>query len=273
MRLKIGEFARLGQVSVQTLRYYDSLGLLRPGDVDPMTNYRYYALDQLPDLMRILALKDLGFSLEQIAQFLSMPLSSTDLRKMLTLKQQELRNQVQEQLDRLERLEARLRLMDQDENALKLEVIVKRIDSLEVASVRGVIPSYWDVSPLWTQLFEALGRLRLSPCAPTLTLFHASEPEIDVQVCAPLPADANTHGSLKVETLPAYEMAACTIHQGPFSGLAAAYAALVKWVDANGYSIAGPDREVYLRLPEDCQYATDPNAITELQIPICHADP
>jgi DNA-binding transcriptional MerR regulator len=68
--LKIGEFARVNQVSIATLRYYDHCGLLKPLALDPETGYRYYSLDQLPRLNRILALKELGFPLEQIAQLL-----------------------------------------------------------------------------------------------------------------------------------------------------------------------------------------------------------
>jgi len=66
--LKIGEFARVNQVSIATLRHYEKSGLLKPLELDPDTGYRYYSLDQLPRLNRILALKELGFSLEQIAQ-------------------------------------------------------------------------------------------------------------------------------------------------------------------------------------------------------------
>jgi len=65
--LKIGEFSKLAQVSVKTLRYYDELGLLRPDWVDRYTGYRFYALQQLPRLNRILALRELGFSLAQAA--------------------------------------------------------------------------------------------------------------------------------------------------------------------------------------------------------------
>jgi len=44
--------------------------LLKPSALDPDTGYRYYALDQLPRLNRILALKDLGFPLDEIAHLL-----------------------------------------------------------------------------------------------------------------------------------------------------------------------------------------------------------
>jgi MerR HTH family regulatory protein len=62
----IGEFARLGTVSVRTLRHYDEIGLLRPARVDPDTGYRGYWADQLGQLNRIVALKDLGLSLNQV---------------------------------------------------------------------------------------------------------------------------------------------------------------------------------------------------------------
>jgi DNA-binding transcriptional MerR regulator len=83
--IKIGDFARLSQVSVVTRRYYDEMDLLKPVRVDVFTGYRFYSADQLPLLNRILALKDLGFSLEQIKLMLpcwngSMP---TDIRLLV----------------------------------------------------------------------------------------------------------------------------------------------------------------------------------------------
>ncbi len=84
--LKIGDFAKLTRLSVQTLRYYDELGLLKPVDVDRYSGYRYYAYEQLPRLNRILALKDLGLSLEQVAQLLAEDLPAAELRGMLRLK-------------------------------------------------------------------------------------------------------------------------------------------------------------------------------------------
>ncbi|MBO0795674.1 MAG: MerR family DNA-binding transcriptional regulator [Ktedonobacteraceae bacterium] len=68
--LKIGEFARLSQVSIKTLRHYDALGVLQPSQIDPENGYRLYEVGQLADVVRILALKDCGFALEEIAQLL-----------------------------------------------------------------------------------------------------------------------------------------------------------------------------------------------------------
>ena len=81
--LKIGEFSKLAQVSVKTLRYYDELGLLRPDWVDRYTSYRYYTLQQLPRLNRILALRELGFSLVQIARLLREDLPAPELQRLM----------------------------------------------------------------------------------------------------------------------------------------------------------------------------------------------
>src|SRR5437899_9646588 len=78
--LTIGEFSKLSSVPITALRYYDEMGLLKPSAVDPQTKYRCYSVDQLPRLNRILALKDLGFTLEQIAQVLDEGISREELQ-------------------------------------------------------------------------------------------------------------------------------------------------------------------------------------------------
>src|SRR5258705_13654304 len=102
---KIGEFSRLSRVPVKTLRYYDEIGLLKPAHVDPFTDYRHYTLDQLPRLNRILALKDFGLSLEQIAQLMRNDVSAEQLRGILRLKQAELQHELDATQARLARIE------------------------------------------------------------------------------------------------------------------------------------------------------------------------
>lgn len=81
---RIGEFAQIAQVSTRQLRHYDQLGLLRPDHTDHKSGYRYYSIRQLQRLNRILALKDLGLSLEQIRPLVEDRISPTELRGMLT---------------------------------------------------------------------------------------------------------------------------------------------------------------------------------------------
>lgn len=269
MKLRIGRFARIGQVTVQTLRHYDDLGLLQPIEVDALSGYRFYSLDQLPRLHRILALKDLGFTLEQVAHLLEDDLSPAELRGMLKLKQNELRQQVQEQLDRLERLEARLGMIEQENRVPNYDVIIKRVEPLRVVFMRRMIPTYCDEEPLLIELAGQIQRAGVKTREPSLSIYHAGEPEIDVEVCIPISSEETDLRGLSVHTLPAVETMASTIHQGPFTGFAGAYAGLLKWIDANGYRVDGPDREIYLRLPEAGGYRSDPKAITEMQVPVC----
>ena len=82
----VGEFARLAQVSQRLLRYYDEIGLLQPRHTDRFTSYRYYSAEQLPHLNRILALKELGLSLDQIQRLVSDQISTEEMQGMLLLK-------------------------------------------------------------------------------------------------------------------------------------------------------------------------------------------
>jgi DNA-binding transcriptional MerR regulator len=142
--LKIGDFSKLAQVSVKTLRYYGRLGLLKPAWIDRFTGYRYYALDQLPRLNRILALKGLGFSLEQVQRLLRDDLSAAELRGMMRMKHAELERQVQTEQSRLARVEARLRQIELEGTMPEYEVVFKTVPPQRVIGIRDVIPGYRD---------------------------------------------------------------------------------------------------------------------------------
>ncbi|HJZ47568.1 MAG TPA: helix-turn-helix domain-containing protein [Roseiflexaceae bacterium] len=157
---KIGDFSKFSRLPVKTLRYYDELGLLRPAHVDHFTGYRYYAIDQLPRLNRILALKDLGFSLDQIARLLDDALWSMQMREVLRMKQTELQQLVWEEQARLARVEARLRLIEQEEHMPEYDLVLKRIEAQTVALRRKVAPTFDDLHLFGREVHSALEQLR-----------------------------------------------------------------------------------------------------------------
>ncbi|MBI4787857.1 MAG: MerR family transcriptional regulator [Chloroflexi bacterium] len=278
---RIGDFSKLSQVSVKTLRYYDELGLLKPVEVDRFTNYRYYSADQLPRLNRILALKDLGLSLDEIAQLLDDELPAAQIRGMLRLKQVEARERVQDEQARLARVEARLRQIEQEGKMPTYDVVVKRVEPLLVASVRDVIPSYDAQGQLWGELDGFLSRRHAHPVGPCLTLYHDTEfkeRDVDVEVCEPLGDELPREGRVNVYTLPGVESMACVLHLGGFANVGQAYSALTSWIQANGYRIIGPNREVYLvavmyqktdvEYPADFITDKEENRLTEIQFPV-----
>lgn len=266
---KIGEFSKLSQVPVKTLRYYDELGLLKPANVDRFTSYRYYSAHQLPRLNRILALKDLGLSLAQIAQLLDGDLPPQQIRGMLRLKQAEVQQHVEEEQARLARVEWRLRQIEQEGKMSKQEVVIKKVPATTVASVREVIPSYSHIGQLLGEIFAHLGRNRVNPLGPPLAIYYdEGYTEKDVDVEAVVPVDASAPGSerVKVRELPAVEEMACIVHQGSYDNFTELYNQLMAWIEAHGYRIAGPNREIYIQGPGPDAEPAD--YVTEIQFPV-----
>ena len=139
--LKIGDFSRLGQVSVDTLRHYDTLGLLKPTEVDPLTGYRYYAYHQLGRLNRILALKDLGLSLDQIAPMLEGEVSAEQLKGMLKLKRAEIEEHIDSEHERLARVEARMKQIESEARLPSHDVVIKNVRPQSERGSREEVPS------------------------------------------------------------------------------------------------------------------------------------
>jgi DNA-binding transcriptional MerR regulator len=271
---KIGDFSRLTQVPVSALRYYDEVGLLKPGRVDRYTGYRYYSAEQLPRLNRILALKDLGFSLEQIARLLAQDVPPAELRGMLRLKQAELQQRVQDEQARLARIEARLRQIEQEGTMSACEVVLKKVEPQLVAGIEATIPTRDEVNTTFNRLFDELyaytGRHGARMAGPAIALWHDPEyPERDIHVAAAAPIQEPIPASdrVQIHTLPGGEMA-CLIHHGSFATLHEAYSALMHWLESSGYRPAGPNRELYLQY----ERAGDPaQYVTEIQLPVAKA--
>jgi DNA-binding transcriptional MerR regulator len=266
---KIGEFSKLSQVTVKTLRYYDRIGLLKPARVDRFTSYRYYSADQLPRLNRILALKDLGLSLEQISRLLEEDLSADQLRGMLRLKQAQIQQQVGEEQARLARVAARLRQIEREGKMPTQEIVIKKVEPLQVAALRDTIPAYDAQGPLWEELVAFMMQHVVKSAGPCLTIYYDPEHrerDVDVEVCEPVDTSLPDHPRIKVRELPAVEMMASVIHEGSYDNFNETYTALLTWIEANNYRIVGPNREIYLRGQE---HGGDPETyVTEVQFPV-----
>jgi DNA-binding transcriptional MerR regulator len=161
--IRIGDFSKLSRISVKTLRYYDEMGLLKPVQVDPITGYRLYEYSQLSALNRILALKDLGFSLEEIGRLLDDGPSVEQMRGMLKLRETETRQRVQEEAERLERIKSRLRQIEQEDVMSKYDVVIKNVEEMKTASVRDVVPTPPEQGGLWGELEGYLAMNRVRP--------------------------------------------------------------------------------------------------------------
>ncbi len=268
--IRIGDFSKLSRVAVKTLRYYDEVNLLRPVHVDNFTGYRYYSYEQLSRLNRILALKDLGFSLEQIRELLDEGVSPEKMRGMLLLRQGEIKQGVLEEKERLQRVEARLRQIEQEDEMSTHDVVIKSAEALKIASVREILPHPSDQGLLWRELESYLGQQRIRPAGACFSLYHDDEykeRDWDIEVCEPVSGELPATQRIKVYSLPPVTSMACLVHHGGFTTIGQSYEALMKWIGENGYHIIGAAREIYLREARNGDQS-DPDTVTEIQLPV-----
>ncbi|MEW2432839.1 MerR family transcriptional regulator [Streptomyces caniferus] len=188
----IGDFAQYGRVSARMLRHYDAIGLLRPARTDPVSGYRFYEAAQLARLNRIIALKELGFSLQQVRAILAEEVSVPELRGMLRLRRAELEAALTAAGARLAQVEARLRTIESEGRMSADDVVVKRTETVLLAELSGTAASYGpeDIGPVIQPLYDELCRLLetagVTPAGPGLAYYED----------APVPAAAKTGGAL-----------------------------------------------------------------------------
>lgn len=265
--LRIGDFSRLGKVTIQTLRHYDQLGLLKPVEVDHFTGYRFYSATQLPRLNRILLLKDLGFTLDQVKEMLVEDLPIEQFIGMLKLKRAEVEQHIAAEQTRLNQIEARLRWIAGENRMPEYEIALKPVEALKVFSIQDTVRVYGDVMHLWREIKRYLRSHGVGWAYPHIAIWQDIEyQEENIVAEAATPYVGNLPGTdrIRVKTLPALETVVSTIHQGDYEEFPQAYEALIKWNETNGYRVSGPIREVYIHYERD----NLPANITEIQLPV-----
>lgn len=277
--LTIGDFAKLGQVSVRMLRHYDAIGLLRPAYVDPASGYRHYRAGQLSRLNRVIALKDLGFTLTQVESLLDEDLDPAELRGMLRLRRADLAAAVADAGARLAQVEARLRIIESEGTMPADDIVIKSLPAVRVAELTatagGFEPDHITpvISPLYDDLFHRLGTANVSPIGPNLAYYEdaqgAADGSVLVHAGAQVGPNAQSDGSdgsdggFSVVELPAVERAATIVHHGSMDNVMATIQTLARWIEASGYRPVGYNRELYLDCPQDKD-----KWVTELQQPL-----
>jgi DNA-binding transcriptional MerR regulator len=279
--LKIGEFSVLGRVSVRMLRHYEKLGLLVPAETDSFTGYRYYTLDQLPRLNRIIALKELGFTLEQVGDILASDPSAEDMRSLLNERREMLAAEIEQSSQRLEQVDVRLALIEREGvPPEESEVVVKPLPAVTVASVRAIVPSVECMSDYCDDHFGRiaawLGEHEIPADGLTMNLYHMDEyRETDLDMESVMVIDPSfalglpdpIAGEVGVRRLATVPQAASLVLRSGFTGIEGGVMTLLDWIAASGLSLAGPLREVHLFGHPDLVDADDP-AVLEIVVPV-----
>lgn len=263
--IPIGDFARLGDVSLRMLRHYDRIGLLVPAHVDPWTGYRSYGADQLSRLHRLVALKDLGFTLAQVGELLDGAVDAGTLRRLLEEREAALEREHAEAERRLDGVRARLRLVHQ-EDTMTVEIIRKSLPAVRLAACTATVGPDQRIGDVVEPCFDRAQRAVEQAGGSLATAIGVYDSRVDgMHVVAGFgwSGDEAPTGTEIVE-LDTVDEAVCGVHVGPMSAISATWQALLSQVEALGLEPLPGCREDYVRAESADQH----DWVVELQQPV-----
>jgi DNA-binding transcriptional MerR regulator/predicted transcriptional regulator YdeE len=267
----IGDFAAFGRVSARMLRHYDAIGLLEPAVTDAGSGYRYYTADQLSRLNRVIALKDLGFTLQQVQDIVDAKVSAEELRGMLTLRRAQLEAQLATDSARLTGVEARLRMIEREGHMNTEDVVLKPVPQIRVAELSAISASYEGedigpvIQPLYAQLFDRLGATGVMPSGPPVAYYVQAEGDaVTVHAAVTVERQTEPAPDFAVLDLPELPAAATIVHRGSMDEADTSMQILARWIDDHGYRSIGYAREVCLEFDPD----NPANWVHEFQIQV-----
>ena len=269
IKLKIGEFSRLMQTTVKTLRHYEQIGLLLPDEVDEATGYRYYRMEQMQRLNAIKDLKSLGFSLDEIKDIYDDDTHTPSL-EILEAKIDDCRRQLRELEQRRLRLAVRA---DSRKQLLIMEKFsIQSLPEIIVASHREVVENYDAIGAMCVNVIgpemQRLG-CKCPPPGYCFTIEHDKEykpKDIDIEYCEQVEEAGEDSAIITFKRLPAVPTALCMKHVGPYDRFYQSYVELFKYAEEQGYQIAGAPRTCYI---DGCWNQEDPEKwLSLIQLPV-----
>lgn len=267
--LRIGDFARLVGVSVRMLRHYDQLDLLKPAHIDELTGYRHYETAQLDRANQLVAMKELGFTLDEVGVMLLDELSEDRLIEMLHERENALTVQIDADQQRLRRVRARLRSMEKGNPMYTRTFTETSLPGVRLVQLSASASSMQEIEP---QIGPMFGRVNQSIDDAGLPRTGPGIAHYTVTGTGMLAAageqigDVAAPDGLEAATLGPVPRALATMYEGGgIDGIQAAWQALVVEIEARGLTPTGTCREVYHETPLDPE---GKKWVIELQQPV-----
>jgi len=263
--LRIGEFARLGNVSIRALRFYHEAGLLEPSHVDAATNYRSYEPRQLRELQDIRLYKAMGLSLAEIRELLQKRPTPAELKEILRERRALLQRRIQDDLGCLARIEAQLQDTAMGDNPASWRIELREIQPVWVAAARERLRSYEEADDLFAEIER-----RIRPELVTgkrAALWHTCAkdgPQIDCEALRFLKRPASPTRGIRVYQMPATRMVSL-FHTGSDQTIPRVYQTLQAWLKKNKFVSRGPKWEVYWLEPVQ---GNEEEALAEIRLPV-----
>lgn len=272
---RIGEFSRIAQVSQRLLRYYDEIDLLKPEHTDPESGYRFYSARQLPRLNRILALKELGLTLDQIHRLVDGDISQDEIRGMLMMKKAQIEQTLVEEYNRFRYIESRIRQIDAEGEMQNYDIVIKSVDAVPYLSFRELCAGFAEGRRMLEQLMHILPEhVEMNRLGHFTAVSHGegfTQQNIDLELGFQLDkyrefeVPTPDGHMMTTRTLPAVEEMLTVVRVGNAIEGHGSYASLGLWLENNGYQRNGLVREVFLEPPLP---GRENEAVAEIQFPI-----
>jgi DNA-binding transcriptional MerR regulator len=246
--LKIGEFSVLTGIPATSLRYYNDIGLLEPAHNDPQNGYRYYSYAQLHDANRLLTLRDLGFSLDELAEMMGNRLSPGKIRHALKTQRKLIQQRIEDDQRRLLVVENTLRDVEMEGRLSKFGIRLKRLEPCRALTIRGFGESVEGLDTFIEGLVQQLQTYPIHPSGARRTMFYDlvyPETNIEIEVALPTTSRLKVQPPAQYRTLEGYPLVA-SVFCPKRKDITRAWTELREWIDRNGYRIVGAFTEILL---------------------------
>ena len=263
----IGEFSQVTGLSVKTLRFYHERGILIPSSVDNATGYRFYDAAKVEKARVIMRLRQMEFSIEDIAAVLGECSDEADILNYLERQKTVLQQRIQEDRDIIRSLNeiiAKEKSARQILEAGNFAVEEKTFEPMLIAGIR-MKGKYPDIGTGFARLSKAVGR---HICGKPLGLFYDGEyreDDADFEPCVPIRKEVAADG-VNVRILPGGR-GLSLIHRGPYDQLGRSYAKILQHANERKLNIALPTREVYVKGPGMIFKGNPKNYLTKILLP------
>jgi DNA-binding transcriptional MerR regulator len=265
---QIGEFSKINKITVKTLRYYDRVGLLKPAFVDDDNGYRYYSSEQLPIIHKIIALRQMDFSINEILDLLT----SEDDNLIFKTKKEKLLNDIQEKKKQLKQI---THYLENKREGFKMsyEVVLKELPEVIVYAKKMVIPNYdyyFEAVPkIGEEISELNPNLKCAKPNYCFTIYldgEYKEKDFKVEICEAVTSFGKETEEIKFKKIKKVDKAACVFYKGSYNNIGKAYAHLFKWIEDNNYTPSDNPRESYIDGIWNKENVSD--WLTEIQVPL-----
>jgi len=264
---RIGLFSKISKTTIKTLRYYDEVGLLRPAYIDKENGYRYYSTEQLFSLHNIIALKQIGFSIDEI----SLIQAGGKITNILEQRKSEIESELSDAIDKLSRINNYI-LEKEGSFIMNYQAVIKELPECIVYSKRMVVPSYDSYFQLIPSIGEEVSKanpmLKCSIPEYCFIVYHDGEykeKDIHIEFCEAVDNYGLDTDEIKFKKISSVT-AVTVMHKGSYTKLGEAYAYIFKWIKDNKYTVADNPRESYIDGIWNKNKEED--WLTEIQVPV-----